>query len=132
MRYAFVALFLLIAGCASAPNPHQVGPRIEVRTVRVPAPYPVTVSVACPTDAQVVAAVIVASKETYRRKSTNNRCPCAADVTPEGASCLGQSAEERPNGDRPFCQPADVAPYLPAFRAALPGIEKCGPREREG
>jgi hypothetical protein len=39
-------------------------------------------------------------------------CPCPYSKHPDGATCVGRSAIEKPDGLTPMCYPTDVAPYM--------------------
>jgi hypothetical protein len=103
MLRVFVCVAVLMSGCAIDPSPDP----LRVKTEKI--------AVACPSDDQIRAIAVEASRTTYLNPSRpkaggSGSCPCRRDTykTSDGVehSCAGMSAEDR--NDWVMCTPQKV------------------------
>src|SRR5262249_39120559 len=84
---------LLLSGCAFNP-PVKSAARVIVRERVVEKERVVEVNRACPTDAEIRDAAIVASQDIYKQASGGSRtCPCPESTASDGSRCGDRAAE---------------------------------------
>jgi hypothetical protein len=79
--------------------------------------WPITVSAASMTDAEVRKAMIQESIASYP-----GHCPCPYNLASNGSRCGKRSAWSKPGGYAPLCYPADISDDMVRQYRTSPGL----------